>query len=84
MGERLPWRKEFSRGTELRSNCDSESHPESSSSSVTTLGDASSSTETAVKIEPEARGRRPDKAMAKVRVVGFEGKNQDVDGEEDE
>lgn len=58
--------------------------PESSSSSVTTLADASSSTETAVKVEPEARGRRPDKAMAKVRVVGFEGKNQDGDGEEDE
>ncbi len=58
--------------------------PESSSSSVTTLAEASSSALTTVKVEPETRGRRADKALAHVRVVGFEGKNQDGDGEEDE
>ncbi|KAH8119342.1 hypothetical protein DFH11DRAFT_1502059 [Phellopilus nigrolimitatus] len=35
-----------------------------------------------IKTEPEARGRRPDKTATPVRVVGFEGKSQD--GEEDE
>ncbi|KAL5507198.1 hypothetical protein ACEPAH_6654 [Sanghuangporus vaninii] len=35
-----------------------------------------------VKPEPETRGRRPDKQAARVRVVGFEGKNQD--GEEND
>ena len=32
--------------------------------------------------DDQMRGRRPDKAAARVRVVGFEGKNQDVDEEE--
>ncbi|KAI5123999.1 hypothetical protein M0805_006409 [Coniferiporia weirii] len=36
-----------------------------------------------IKIEPELRGRRPDKSAARVRVVGFEGKNQDGEEEED-
>jgi GATA-binding protein len=32
--------------------------------------------------DDQVRGRRPDKAAARVRVVGFEGKNQDGDDEE--
>lgn len=35
-----------------------------------------------IKTEPELRGRRPDKTAARVRVVGFEGKNQDGEDEE--
>lgn len=35
-----------------------------------------------IKTEPESRGRRPDKTAARVRVVGFEGKNQDGEDEE--
>lgn len=32
--------------------------------------------------DDQVRGRRPDKTTARVRVVGFEGKNQDGDEEE--
>ena len=35
-----------------------------------------------VKVDLETRGRRPDKTTARVRVVGFEGKNQDGDDNE--
>lgn len=34
-----------------------------------------------IKTEQETRGRRPDKTAARVRVVGFEGKNQDDEEE---
>ena len=47
-----------------------------------TLVETPASVHATIKTEPEVRGRRTDKTMARVRVVGFEGKNQDGEDEE--
>ncbi|TDL24175.1 hypothetical protein BD410DRAFT_820374 [Rickenella mellea] len=57
------------------------------SAAQTTRNEAESSARSAAlptQASPDqTRGRRPDKAAARVRVVGFEGKNQDGEEEED-
>ena len=56
--------------------------PSSATSGVAASSSAALAAASQVKAEPETRGRRPDKTMARVRVVGFEGKNQDGEDEE--